>query len=185
MEWIVTHHYLFRLNGAQRRIYLWNDRDGILWGQKRRQSDSLQYDEKKNNTRRNGDACHGHLLVPEEERWSCKRKWPQAVTKFWSECERVSYYKPFKLNVLTWWILRKSAPHLPPRLVGTCRLTYQEFIKKKRNTCKKTFKLNTFVSILVPYSQPLISKNYWRKILLNIYVSIIKKYWYHYLRILP
>jgi hypothetical protein len=26
------------------------------------------------------------------------------------------------LNVLTWWILRKSAPPLPPRLVGTCRL---------------------------------------------------------------
>ena len=38
--------------------------------------------------------------------------------------------------------------------MGTCRLTYQEFIKKRETHVKKTFKLNTFVSILVPYSQP-------------------------------
>jgi hypothetical protein len=47
---------------------------------------------------------------------------------------------------------KKNALYLLPRLVGTCAISYQE---KREGNKKNRVKTNTFVSILVPYSQPL------------------------------
>ncbi len=47
---------------------------------------------------------------------------------------------------------KKNALYLLPRLVGTCTISYQE---KREGSKKNRVKTNTFVSILVPYSQPL------------------------------
>ncbi len=46
---------------------------------------------------------------------------------------------------------KKNALYLLPRLVGTCTISYQE---KREGNKKNRVKTNTFVSILVPYSQP-------------------------------
>ena len=46
---------------------------------------------------------------------------------------------------------KKNALYLLPRLVGTCTISYQE---KREGNEKNRVKTNTFVSILVPYSQP-------------------------------
>ncbi len=47
---------------------------------------------------------------------------------------------------------KKKALYLLPRLVGTCTISYRE---KREGNEKNRVKTNTFVSILVPYSQPL------------------------------
>ncbi len=46
---------------------------------------------------------------------------------------------------------KKNALSLLLRLMGTCRISYQE---KREADEKNRVKSNTFVSILVPYSQP-------------------------------
>jgi hypothetical protein len=46
---------------------------------------------------------------------------------------------------------KKKGVYLLPRLVGTCTISYQE---KREGNKKNRVKTNTFVSILVPYSQP-------------------------------
>jgi hypothetical protein len=55
---------------------------------------------------------------------------------------------------------KKNALYLLP-LVGTCTISYQE---KREGNKKNRVKTNTFVSILVPYSQPLSpsKQSYWK-----------------------
>ncbi len=55
---------------------------------------------------------------------------------------------------------KKNALYLLPRLVGTCTISYQE---KREGNKKNRVKTNTFVSILVPYSQPLSKSKHSKK----------------------
>ena len=55
---------------------------------------------------------------------------------------------------------KKNSLYLLPRLVGTCTISYQE---KREGNEKNRVKTNILVSIMVPYSQPLLFE-IWREL---------------------